>query len=194
MTMEQPTNQQQEEALQSRRSILTSIALFPLLTFSSRVALGSTSDFRVQETGASGTAPLSKERYTALAAAYAEAYNLHDLKRAVSFFAENALLKVNGRSFKGHQAIAAFLTEYGAATEKTSLANARMMPDSSYFTGDALLVEGRLVGRHQGELSGFRPSGFNTAIVFASFYRFDAQGRCISADVTMNWGAFFGIS
>jgi hypothetical protein len=147
----------------------------------------------VQGAGAMPAGQSPKDRYAALAAAYADAFNLHDLNRALSFFSENATLTVNRRALKSRPAIRAFLAECGATTDGASLAAARMMIDASFFTGDALLVLGRIYGRHQGEISGFAATGINTAIAYASFYRFDEAGRCTSADITLNWGAFFGI-
>jgi ketosteroid isomerase-like protein len=172
-------------ALISRRSSLASIGVVPLVAV---VGCGSDDG---------GEAPprelTPEERHAALVAEFEDAFNAHDLERALAFFAESAVLTVNQRVFEGRDAIRSFLVEYGATTEGAALGFARMNSDISFFTGDALLVEGRISGRQDAEISGFAATGAYANINYALFFRFDETDRCTSCEGVLNWGALLPI-
>ncbi len=58
--------------------------------------------------------------------------------------------------------------------------------DAEHFTEDEIIVEGRLCGKHVGELQGIEASGLNVELQFVVFYHFDMTDKIISERIVMN--------
>jgi hypothetical protein len=178
--------------LHSRRSVIASLSMLPLVSLA-RCKSDDDADRVVAHDEATRTAAALEERYGAKIAQFVDAFNDHDLDRALSFFAADATLIVNEEPVQGHDAIRDFLIEYGASGEGAALDGAHMLHEVSYFTGDAILFDGMFHGTHQRELSGYPATGFEFPIAFAFLCHFDDADRCISCDAILNWGALLPI-
>jgi hypothetical protein len=174
--------------LHTRRSVVASLSMLPLVSLA-RCKSDDDAGGAEAQGEATRTAAGLEARYGAKIAQFVEAFNDHDLDRALSFFADNATLIVNEEPVEGHDAIRDFLIEYGASDAGGALAGAHMLHEVSYFTGDAILFDGMFHGTHERELSGYPATGFEFPIAFAFLCHFDEADRCISCDAILNWGA-----
>jgi len=167
----------------TRRSTLASIALLPLFA-----EIGWGSD---EENGPPAPAEASAEKLYAVAAQkFVDAYNSHDIERALSFFTRKAVLNINGGSLalEGQEEIGAFLAEYGPADEGAPVIVTHMVKDVSQFTGDGLRFQGRIFYVSRQALSGFPRDGLTLSIAFAFLCRFDEEARCTSCTAIFDWG------
>jgi hypothetical protein len=188
MTIKTPQAIPYAGALRTRRSTLATLSMLPLVSL---VRCKSDDDAREGETLDEVVATESslQARYTAKVDQFVQAFNDHDIDRALSFFADSATLFLNEEPLEGHDAIRDFLIDYGASAEGAALVQAHMLHEVSYFTGDAILFDGVFHGERERELSGYPPSGIDIPIAFAFLCQFDEADRCSSCDAIVNWGA-----
>jgi hypothetical protein len=90
---------------------------------------------------------------------------------------------------QGHEAIRAFLIEYGAAEVGAALSGALMIKDNAHSTGDGYYFSGRIAYTSRQTLAGFSPTGLTIPIDFAFVCQFDSDNRCTSCNAILNWGA-----
>jgi len=115
--------------------------------------------------------------------------NAHDLPGVAHTFGERAEMVVNGRIFADADAIAAAHALFGMSQEPGGLSDTQVVPEREYYTDDALLVEGRVIALHVGDVLGFVGTGAQVSLPYAALYRFDAAGKLVSERIVMNWQA-----
>jgi hypothetical protein len=169
----------------TRRAALSSIVLLPL---SAPIGCGSDDD---RAPAPHAAPPSAESAYANSVAEFVRAYNARDTERALSFFASSAVVSINAARLvlEGHEAIRAFLIEYGAAEEGAALSGALMVKENEHSTGDGYFFSGRIVYTGRQMLAGFSPTGLTIPIDFAFLCQFDGDNRCTSCNTILNWGA-----
>jgi hypothetical protein len=76
----------------------------------------------------------------------------------------------------------------GFAESGGAFASPKNIVDRENFTDTDIVLEGRLVGVHQGEFLGFAPTGREVELPFVAFYCFGADGLLSDERVVMNLG------
>jgi hypothetical protein len=181
----QPRGERSGAGTCTRRAALSSIVLLPL---SAPVGCGP-DDGRAPATEA--PPPSAESAYASSVAEFVRAYNARDIERALSFFAESAVVSINAARMvlQAHEAIRAFLIEYGAAEEGAALSGALMVKENEQSTGDGYVFSGRIAYTSRQTLAGFSPTGLTIPIDFAFLCQFDGENRCTSCNAILNWGA-----
>ncbi|MEY4578888.1 MAG: hypothetical protein RL701_3591 [Pseudomonadota bacterium] len=113
--------------------------------------------------------------------------NLHDLPGVMATFSETGEMIFNRQPFTTPEAIAQGHVLFGMSAQPGALANTQVIPERAYFTDDEVLVEGKVVGDHVGDIQGFAATGRRVELHYAAFYRFDPAGELVSERITMDW-------
>ena len=133
-----------------------------------------------------------RQRRRGLLAAHYKAENDHALEQIMATFSPRGEMIYNGQPFRDPDSIRGGHVYIGFAEASGALADLVTLRDHEHFTDDAVVVEGRLQGRHVGEFQGFAPTGRAVELPFTAFYVFDAEGALVSERVVMNLGPLGG--
>ena len=128
-----------------------------------------------------------RQRRRSLLAAHYDSENDHDLERIMKTFSTNGEMIYNGQSFPDPESIRQ-AHAYIGFSPGGAFSGLRTLRDREHFTGDEIVVEGRLVGKHRGEFQGFPASGREVELPFIGFYRFGPDGKLESERIVMNLG------
>lgn len=207
MANRKPNPTEQDAAhFQSRRAAIQSLGLVPFLAVvgcgsDEHAASGTRNDDGGNVTGrkedAAGRPAPHKDAgppphpYVALFDEFVEVFNAHELDRTLAFFSDDATVRVNGRVLDGHDAIRAFLAEYGATHEGTALTSADLTYDKALVADDKIaVIGGRLIGTPQAPISGFTSSAFYVQMSMGGMFQIDGDSsHFASCDIILNWGA-----
>jgi hypothetical protein len=130
---------------------------------------------------------MSTDRRHALLRAHYAAENDNDMDRIMRTFSADAEMHYNRQAFRDHPSIR-LAHEYMGFSASGAFENLRTFADHEHLTGDEIVVEGRLTGRHVGGFQGFAPTQRDVELPFVAFYRFDDAGKLVSERVVMNLG------
>jgi steroid delta-isomerase-like uncharacterized protein len=108
-----------------------------------------------------------RQRREAIVRQHAEAENRHDLDATIATFYQPRY-EVNGVASDGEEAVRELLGGMMGA-----LPDMHAEIDAMRHTDDAVLVEGRMTGTHDGELSGIPPTGRRVEVPIAAIFEFD---------------------
>jgi ketosteroid isomerase-like protein len=137
-----------------------------------------------------------RDRRRRLLAAHVAAENNGDTAAVMDTFHDDAVMLYNSVPFRSKDEIRAAHEYLGFAAGGGAFAAPKNLVDRQSFTDTDIVVEGRLVGVHQGEFLGFAPSGQEVELPFVAFYCFGDDGLLSSERVVMNLGplhpSFFG--
>lgn len=131
------------------------------------------------------------EKRAALLRAHYAAENANHMDRIMATFAAGAEMLYNHQPFRDADTIRS-AHAYMGFSAAGAFEGLRTTADHEHLTGDEIVVEGRLTGRHVGEFQGFAPTGRDVELPFVAFYRFDADGKLVSERVVMNLGPLAG--
>jgi hypothetical protein len=127
--------------------------------------------------------------YVDLLRQFVAAFNEHDTDLALSYFADTATFRLNGRVLDGHAKIREFLTEYGASNAGTPLASATMsFAKGLVFPDGVVMIGGRILGAPTGQIAGFTPTSTIANMAFGGVFQVDATNRFSACDVIVDWG------
>ena len=129
-----------------------------------------------------------KARRKALLKTHYDVENDHDMKGIMATFSPDSVMVFNGTSFKGLQAIHEVHRIVGFPDTDGAFEGIQNCIDREHFTDDEVIVEGRLCGKHVGELQGIEATGRNVELPFVAFYHFDKTDKLISERIVMNLG------
>jgi hypothetical protein len=122
--------------------------------------------------------------------------NAGDTDAVMGTFHDDAVMTFNSAPFRSGAEIRAAHEYLGFAKVGGAFASPRNIVDRESFTDTDIVLEGRLVGMHQGEFLGFAPLGREVELPFVAFYCFGADGLLSDERVVMNLGplheGFFG--
>jgi len=113
--------------------------------------------------------------------------NAHVLSSIMETFAPDAEMHFNGASFLDSDAIAAAHAGFGMSELPGGIAGLVVVEDRVYYTDDEILVRGRILGQHVGQIGPFPPSNLAVDLPYHAFYRFNQQGKLVSERVIMDW-------
>ena len=115
------------------------------------------------------------------------AENGHELEEIMQTFHEQGEMIFNGLPFRDPDSIRAGHILYGFSALPGGLTSTQVCEDRITYTEDSILVHGRVVGVHVGDVVGFPPSGRRVEMHYDAFYRFDAAGKLVSERIVMDW-------
>jgi hypothetical protein len=118
--------------------------------------------------------------------------NLHDLPGITSSFGPEATMVINELPFHSAQSISEVHALLGMSSGAGGLSGTQVLIDREYFTQDELLIHGRVLGTHVGQILRFPPTFQQVEMHYAAIYRFDAAGKLVSERIVMNWGPLAG--
>lgn len=113
--------------------------------------------------------------------------NAHDLPGVMATFSTRGEMIFNGMPFQDPASIAAGHVLFGMAQQQGSLNDTQVVPEREYYTDDSVLIEGRVIGTHVGDIMGFAPTGKRVSLPYSAIYRFDSAGKLVSERIVMNW-------
>jgi len=125
------------------------------------------------------------EQRPAMLRAHYAAENANDMERIMATFSGDTEMLFNRHAFRDHGGIRAAHEHLGFGAAG-AFRGVQAIRDREHVTADEIVVEGRLCGRHVGELQGFAPTQRDVELPFVAFYRFDASGKLVSERVVMN--------
>ena len=131
-----------------------------------------------------------KTRRRRLLEAHYDVENSHDMNAIMATFSPDAEMHYNRIPFTDPQSIRDAHGLIGFSGTDGALEDLDNCIDSVHFTEDEIIVEGRLCGKHVGEILGFEATGRHVELPFIAFYNFDKTDKLISERVVMNLGAF----
>jgi hypothetical protein len=137
-----------------------------------------------------------RDRRRRLLHAHLAAENVGDTSGVMATFSEDAVMIYNAVPFSTGADIRAAHEYLGFSESGGAFAAPKNIVDRESFTDTDIVLEGRLVGVHQGEFLGFAASDQEVELPFVAFYCFDDDGLLSSERVVMNLGplnpSFFG--
>lgn len=113
--------------------------------------------------------------------------NQHDLPGVMATFAQQGEMIFNRMPFRGGEAIAAGHVLFGMSQLPGALVDTQVVPEREHYTDAELLIEGRVIATHVGDVLGFVGTGKHVSLPYAAFYRFDAAGKLVSERIVMDW-------
>ncbi|HEX6243654.1 MAG TPA: nuclear transport factor 2 family protein [Polyangiales bacterium] len=113
--------------------------------------------------------------------------NAHDLPGVMATFSPQGEMIFNGAPFLTPEAIAAGHVLFGMSQQAGALLDTQVAPERTYYLDDGVLVEGRVIATHVGEVQGFPGSGKRVSLPYSAIYQFDRRGRLVSERIVMNW-------
>lgn len=113
--------------------------------------------------------------------------NAHDLPGVMATFSAQGEMIFNGAPFRTAEAIAAGHVLFGMSQAPGGLADTQVAPERSYYLDDGVLIEGRVIATHVGDVQGFAASGKRVSLPYSAIYQFDRQGKLVSERIVMNW-------
>jgi len=131
----------------------------------------------------------ARERRRALVEAHMKAENRHDLDAIMKTFSGDAEMLYNRQSFADPESIRQAHAYFGLAAATGAFSGLRVVPDHMHDTGDEIVIEGRMCGKHVGEFGGFPATDRDVEMPYVAFYRFDDDGKLASERVVMNLAA-----
>lgn len=137
-----------------------------------------------------------RDRRRSLLHAHLALENAGDTDGVMATFSDSAVMTYNAVPFRSGAEIRAAHEYLGFAKSGGAFASPKNIVDRESFTDTDIVLEGRLVGVHQGEFLGFAPSDREVELPFVAFYCFGAEGLLSDERVVMNLGplheGFFG--
>ncbi len=130
-----------------------------------------------------------KTRRRALLKTHYDVENSHDIDGIMATFSPDAEMVYNRAPFTDPQSIRYAHGLLGFSGTDGAFENIHTYIDREHFTGDEIIVEGRLCGKHVGNFQGIEATGRNVELPFVAFYHFDKTDKLISERVVMNLGA-----
>jgi predicted ester cyclase len=73
------------------------------------------------------------------------------------------------------------------AQQPGALLDTQVAPECTYFLDDGVLVAGRVIATHVGDVLGMPGSGQRVSLPYAAIYQFDPAGKLVSERIVMNW-------
>ena len=128
----------------------------------------------------------ARDRRRALVEAHMKAENHHDLDGIMKTFSGDAEMLYNRQSFHDPESIRQAHGLFGLSSAPGAFSGLRVVPDHVHDTGDEIVIEGRMCGKHVGEFGGFAATNRDVEMPYVAFYRFDGQGKLASERVVMN--------
>ncbi len=129
-----------------------------------------------------------KARRRGLLKAHYDVENSHDLSATMATFSPDGEMIYNRIPFTDPQSIRDAHVRIGFSGADGALEDLHNYNDSEHFTDDEIIVEGRLCGKHVGEVLGFEATGRFVELPFVAFYNFDKTDKLISERAVMNLG------
>jgi predicted ester cyclase len=113
--------------------------------------------------------------------------NAHDLPGVMQTFSSHGEMIFNGVPFLTPEAIAQGHVLFGMSQQPGALSATQVIPEREYFTDDFVLIEGRVVANHEGDIMGFVGTGKQVSLPYSAIYQFDRSGKLVSERIVMNW-------
>jgi hypothetical protein len=133
-----------------------------------------------------------RERRRRLVQAHMDAENEHDLEAIIGTFSGDGEMVFNTMTFKGPEALRQSHTLFGMSAGPGALSGTRVVPEREHFTDDEIVIEGRVTGKHVGDLLGFPATNREVALPYVAVYHFDQAGKLVSERIVMDFSAFAG--
>ena len=109
-------------------------------------------------------------------AAHLDAENAHDLDAIAATFAEDAVLTLNGESYRGRRHIRLVHERFGFGGTG-SFSELRVREVARHETAKAIVLEEDLSGRHTGTWDDLPATGGSFAVAVCTVYVFDDAGQ-----------------
>jgi hypothetical protein len=132
-------------------------------------------------------------RWLQLHDAYIGYENLHDLPSIAASFGPEATLTMNDLRFADARSIAGAHSMLGMSKDGIGLSGTQVIPDREYFTDEELIIYGRVLGTHVGQVLQFAPTFRQVEMHYVAIYRFDDVGKLVNERVVMNWAPLAGM-
>jgi hypothetical protein len=113
--------------------------------------------------------------------------NAHDLPGVMQTFSTRGEMIFNGIPFLTPEAIAQGHVLFGMSQMQGALAQTQVVPEREYYTDDSVLIEGRVVANHVGNVLGFVGKGKPVSLPYSAIYQFDRGGKLLSERIVMDW-------
>ena len=110
------------------------------------------------------------------------AENAHDLDAIMQTFAADAKLILNGYTFGDHNVIRALHQDLGFGDDG-GFSELRVEERQRYITGEAIIMEQTLSGRHTGTWQGIEASGITFKIAVCAIYSFNEESKIVGENV-----------
>jgi hypothetical protein len=118
--------------------------------------------------------------------------NAHDLPGVMATFSDQGEMIFNRLPFLDAPSIAAGHVLFGMSQGPGALVDTQVIPEREYYTDDSVIVEGRVVAKHVGDVLGFVGTGALVDMPYTAIYRFDRDDKLVSERIVMNWQALAG--
>jgi predicted ester cyclase len=109
-------------------------------------------------------------------AAHLAAEAVHDVDAIMATYAPDAELVFNGQIFNTLEQIRNLHLALGFGG-KGALPDLSSPPLRTFQSGEAIVIEYRITGTHQGEFAGIQPTGKEVAMAAMVIYEFDDEAR-----------------
>jgi hypothetical protein len=101
------------------------------------------------------------------------AENAHDLDRIMATYIASPIIELNGTRIEGLDAVREFHRRFGFAGDAGSFSEVHVAERRRYRTGDAIVIEQTLSGRHTGTWRDVPPTGRTISSAVCTVYLFE---------------------
>jgi hypothetical protein len=115
------------------------------------------------------------------------AENAHDLDRIMATYGAAPVVVLNGRRIEGHSAIREFHRSFGFGGGG-SFGEVHVAERHRHVTGDAVVIEQTLTGKHAGPWRDVAPTGRRVELAACTAYVFDERGMLAAERVYFDAG------
>lgn len=115
------------------------------------------------------------------------AENHHDVDAIMNTFSSNGVLVFNGVSIGDHARIRALHEDLGFG-EGGGFSDLTIVEKERYVSGEAIILEQVVRGRHTGVWQGVPATGRNVELAVSTVYKFDEEGKLSGENVYFDTG------